>query len=164
MSVLFGLAAGAAMVTNAQDNLLPDPEFKQADFKPLAEKTTWRWYQINAPSEAKVEGAAVSMTGGKTFLHSSRFAVTPDQSYQISLKAQGKGKVSIESLWWAADGSMTKPHRTFAVKPMDVTEAAQDVAGADTAPKEAKEAYIRVVVEEGTVTVSAPKVVVAPKK
>ena len=144
-------------------NLVPDPGFKQADFSPEAaieNKTTWLWYQIVAPSEATLDKAkgAVTMKGGKTFLHSSRFKVAAGKSYHVAVKAQGTGKVSLEYLWWTADGGMTKPHRTIPVKQAELKDATQALEGADKAPEGAAEAYIRIVVEEGTVTISEPNV------
>ena len=89
-----------------------------------------------------------------------------EKKYNISVKAQGKGKVSVECLWWTRyddDGiGMAKPHRTFAVKATELKDETRDITGQDTAPKEAKRAYIRIVVEEGTITVSNPSVTVAP--
>jgi len=166
--VCTGLAVTAALAAEKTGNLVADPSFKQADFAPLAKETTWLWYQIVAPSEAKLDKdkAAVTMTGGKTFLHSAAFDVTAEKKYNISVKAQGKGKIYIECLWWTRyddDGiGMAKPHRTFAVEATEIGDETKKIAGQDTAPKEAKRAYIRVVVEEGTVTVSAPSVTAAP--
>lgn len=146
------------------ENLIKDAKFEKADFAPLAENTAWRWYQIAAPSEVKLDKAkgTVTMTGGKTFLHSALAGVTPAGKYRMGLKAEGKGKVSIESLWWSADGGMAKPHRTIPVKPVELKGEAKTLTGEDTAPEGAAMLYIRVVVEEGTITVSSPAVVTVP--
>lgn len=168
VAVWTGLTVGAALAADQAGNLVKDAAFKQADFEPLAEKTTWLWYQIVAPSEAKLDKAkgTVALTGGKTFLHSSAFDVAPEKKYTISVKAQGKGKISVECLWWTRyddDGiGMAKPHRTFAVEATELKDETRDISGQDTAPTDAKRAYIRVVVEEGTVTVSNPSVTLAP--
>ena len=147
----------------AAENLIADPGFKKANFEPLAEDTTWLWYQIEAPSEAEIveDASAVKMTGGKTFLHSSRFKVEPGKNYQTQLTAEGKGKASVEFLWWTEDGGMADPHRTIPIEPVEIKEGKQKLEGADTAPEKAAEAYIRVVVEAGTVTVSEPTVTAA---
>jgi hypothetical protein len=143
-------------------NLVPDPEFKKADFKPLPKDTTWLWYQISAPSKAELLKGRVSMTGGKTFLHSSAFDVEPGKKYEVSLKASGKGQVSVEFLWWETYNDMgikqAEPHRTIPVEPTEIKGGEKELKGAGTAPKKAKRAYIRVVVEKGSVTVSNPKV------
>ena len=164
--VVASLAVSASLLIpiqlNAQ-NLVPDPNFREADFAPQAameSKTRWLWYQIVAPSEAtldKGQGTA-TMKGGKTFLHSSRFKITSGKSYKVSVKAQGTGKVSLEYLWWTANGAMTKPHRTTAVKQAELKEAAQRLEGTYAAPEKAAEAYIRMIVEDGTITLSAPTV------
>jgi len=161
-AVVIGALAGFVAAQAA--NLVPDPGFKKANFTPPSKNTTWRKYQISAPSAGQVDAArgAVTLKGGKTFLHSSAFDVTPGRKYNVSLKAAGKGKVSVEFLWWTrySDDSieMADPHRTIPIKPTAVGDAAKTLTGNATAPKGAKRAYIRIVVEGGAVTISDPAV------
>jgi hypothetical protein len=157
---------GALALSGAEPaNLVPDPKFANADFKPLAEKTTWLSHQIETPSSAEVDkgNESVAVTGGKTFLHCSVFDVKEGETYECSVQAKGKGKVSIECLWWARHGDdgieMTKPHRTPVAEPVEVGDQAKTVSGKSQAPPGAKKMYIRIVVEAGTVSVSSPKVV-----
>jgi len=163
--VLFlGLVWSAAA---GPQNLIPDPQFKNFDYDPLKHREVWkqRWipYQIKAPSEWKLDAGkqAVELKGGQTFLHSPRFAVTAGKKLSVAVTAEGSGKVSVQFLWWKEDGGMTEPHRTIPVEPVEVKGASQRITGTDTAPEGAAEAYIRIVVEEGTVTVSQPEVTVA---
>ncbi len=145
-------------------NLVPDPAFAEADLSRLATETTWRVYQIAAPSSAVVDKdtASVALEGGKTFLHSSAFTVEPGTSYRIQITGRGDGVVSVELLWWTRyddEGiAMAKPHRTYAIKAKKLTGKEAVLTGTDTAPKDALRAYIRIVAENGTVTVSKPSV------
>lgn len=166
VALFLALSLGALALSDAEPaNLVPDPKFANADFKPLAEKTTWQSHQIETPSSVELDKGkeSVAVTGGKTFLHSSVLDVKEGETYECSVQAQGKGKVSIECLWWAKYGDdgieMTKPHRTVAAEPVEVGDQAKAVSGKSQAPAGAKKAYIRIVVEGGTVTVSSPKVV-----
>jgi hypothetical protein len=90
--------------------------------------------------------------------------VKPGQSYNISLKVEGKGTVSIETLWWKKSHSAIRgkglpdPHRTIAVKPLELNNETKVITGVATTSKGADEGYIRIVVEDGTVTVSEPSV------
>jgi len=151
----------------AAQNLIPDPQFKKFDYDPTKHLETWkeRWipYQIKAPSEWKLDAgkAAVEMKGGETFLHSPRFPVKPGQKLSISVMAQGTGKVSVQCLYWTEDGGMADPHRTIPIEPVELKGKSQKVAGTDTVSEKAVEAYIRIVVQDGTVTVSQPVVTVA---
>lgn len=142
------------------DNLVKDAEFQEVDFSPKAIRTsTWVTYIIEMPSETTLDKdkKAVTMKGGKTFLHSSKFDVEAGKKYEISFKADGKGTVSAETLWWDKDGGMANPHRGIPIKPTQV-DGSQELKGTDTAPKDAATCYIRLVVEKGTVTCSAPNV------
>jgi hypothetical protein len=162
------ILAGAAVAQEKPANLLPDPAFADVNLDPLAEKTSWIWHQIVLPSEASADKQAKSMTlsGGKTFLHSGTFDVKPGASYAITLRAAGTGKVSVECLWWKryeqAAIEMTEPHRTIPRTPVEVTADGIKVDVRDTAPEGAAKAYIRIVVEEGEVTLSEPNVTPAP--
>jgi len=158
---LAGLAASAAM---AADNLVPDPDFKKVQFEPPTYESSWVPYQINSPYEAKLDAAAgkITLTGGKTFLHSSKFAVSAGKAYAIGLQAEGKGKVSVECLWWTADGGMTEPHRTIPVEPVELKGEPKALEGKATAPTNAATLYIRAVVEDGTITLAKPVVTAAP--
>ena len=161
LSVLFvGVMASVAV---GADNLVPDPAFAKANFTPLTYESSWMWYQINGPSEAKLDSAAktITLTGGKTFLHSSKFAVKAGRKYRVDLTAQGKGKVQIEFLWWTAEGGMASTHDMVAVEPTELKDGENKLGAVVTAPENAAEAYIRVVVMDGTATVSAPSVVSA---
>jgi hypothetical protein len=145
----------------ADGNALPDPKFSNAHFAPLAEKTTWLSYVIESPSTTKLDKKtnSVTMTGGKTFLHSSKFAVEPKAKYSYKLTVKGTGTVSIQTLWWTKDDAMAKPHRTFSVKKVVLKNGeTKTITGTDTASANAAKAYIRIVVEKGTVTVSQPVV------
>jgi len=173
--VLFGMVAALAADVVVK-NLVADPGFQHTSFesprfyprtpdgKPVP--TTWVRHQINLPSEVNLnkDAKSVTMKGGKSLLHSSRFPVKAGQSYTVSLKVQGKGKVSIETLWWQkghrlADGEgLPVPHRTVAVKPVTLDDETKVISGVDTPSPKANEAYIRIVVEDGTVTVSEPSV------
>ena len=175
LAVLFGMVAAMADDDIAA-NLVPDPGFSHTSFesprfyprtpdgKPVP--TTWVRHQINLPSEVNLnkDANSVSMKGGKSFLHSSRFPVKAGQSYAVSLKVEGKGKVSIETLWWKKDHGLADgkglpvPHRTVAVEPVTLDDEAKVISGVDTPSPGADEAYIRIVVEDGTVTVSEPSV------
>lgn len=164
------VSMGEESETAGKKNLLPDAKFKKADLDPLADpdKTTWCWYVIEVPSEATRDKKKKSVTlkGGKTFLHSSAFDVVAGQAYEMELTAEGEGKVSIESLWWTRydkDGiGQASPHRTWAVKPVEIKGEQKLIAGTDTAPEGAKQVYIRIVVESGTITISKPGVYRAP--
>jgi len=143
-------------------NLIPDPAFKAANFDPLAEESSWWYYQIVLPSSAEKQGDAVTLEGGKTFLHSSPFAVEAGKTYAVQLSASGTGKLSIEILWWAEYGEetgakMASPHRVVLVEPKAVMGDMKAFKGEAAAPEGATAAYIRIVAEDGTVTVTSPK-------
>jgi len=155
---------------NAQegkDNLIPDPAFKKFGYDPTKHREVWkeRWipHQIKTPSEWKLDGgkAAVELKGGETFLHSPRYAVKPGQKFSIAVTAEGKGTLSVQCLWWTAEGDMAQPHRTIPIEPVELKGDSQRVEGTDTAPEGASEAYIRIVVQDGTITVSQPEVKLA---
>ncbi|MFN2352880.1 MAG: hypothetical protein ABR497_13160, partial [Kiritimatiellia bacterium] len=116
LTVLGIMIAGGILAASASAaNLINDPGFKQTKFSPLQSDSSWFWYQINGPSGAEVDPGAgtITLTGGKTFLHSTRFPVKPGKQYNISVQAKGSGKVSFECLWWKAQGGMAEPHRTI---------------------------------------------------
>lgn len=148
-------------------NHISDPTFSNFDYDPAKHQETWkeRWipHQIKAPSEWKADAAkgTVELTGGETFLHSPYFVAKPGQKLAISVMAEGKGHVSVECLWWTDDGGMADPHRTIPIEPVELTGDSQRVSGVATVPEEAGQAYIRIVVRDGTVTVSKPEVTVA---
>ncbi len=164
------IICGATAARAASKNLVPDPGFQKADFAPLVDKTTWRWHPIAAPSEAALDKAKkeVKLTGGKTFLHSPVFDVTPGHAYEIKVKAEGAGKVSIQCLWWTVykgdDIGMASPHCTMPQNPVALDNEAKTFDVLDGAPKDATRAYIRVIVEEGAVTISEPSVTPSAEK
>lgn len=158
--VLCVLSMLGGVINSRGSNCVPDPQFSKADFKPLCPKTTWRSYIIASPSKTVLNKKAKSITlsGGKTFLHSSKFPVEPGTKYTYKLQVKGSGKVSVQTLWWTKDDGMADPHRTFSIKAVELKNATETITGTDTAPKNAARAYIRIVVENGTVTVSNLKV------
>ena len=160
LGVLFAASASAK-------NMIPDPDFKKFAEGPIPQADAWKkhWipFQIMGPSQWKVQpdAGAVELKGGKTFLHSPRFKVEVGQKLTLALTAKGKGKVSIQCLYWTAEGGMADTHRTVVVKPVKVEGKKKDLQGTDTVPEGAAEAYIRIVVEDGTLTVSDPTVMPA---
>jgi hypothetical protein len=164
-AVLVFVSPAVAEDAQTPPNLVPDPDFSEVDFAPLAEETTWRWYEIVLPCDAELdeENASVTLSGGKVFLHSSAFDVEPGRIYDVSVQAAGKGTISVECLWWVKyeDSGliMADPHRTVPIEPAEVVdEAEMTVSGQATAPENAKRMYIRIVVEDGEFDVSAPAV------
>lgn len=159
---VFVCVALATGMGAAADNLVPDPEFKEADFTTMPEEYTWIYYQIAGPSSVEKGDGQVTLTGGRSFLHSAAFDVEPGREYEVSVQAEGQGKVSIEMLWWQRHTrlsiAMADPHRTIPVEPTEV-DGEQTVSGVATASPDAKRAYIRFVVEDGTVTLSEPRFV-----
>lgn len=156
------VVAATAAVCVAQmagaGNLIPDPEFKNAALKPLTPESSWRWYQINGPSDAVLDAAqgTLELTGGKTFLHSSRFEVTPGAEYSVSVSAQGSGKLSLEMLWWTKAGGGADPHRAIPLDPTDLSAEFKEFKATAKAPDDAAEAYMRVVVSDGKAVVRQP--------
>ena len=144
------------------ENMIPDPQFKKFDYSPVEHreewKEYWRSYQIEKPGKWSAKAGAAEITGGKTFVHSPYFGVEPGQTLQIRLSASGDGKVGVQCLYWTAEGGTAKKHRTIPIEVTAVKEEKSTLQGTDTVPEEAAEAYIRIVVEGGTVSVSEPKV------
>lgn len=165
--------AGTYPLFAAEKNLLPDPGFEQtlkltneppedADPYELWVMLPWHHYVIEAPSEVQYDQGAVTVTGGKGFLHSAAFPVEAGKTYAVSFKARGGGKVSAGFLWWTRyddDGiEMADPHWTRMEEPVKTGDDARDVTARFTASEKTTRAYIRLVVTEGTVRASDLKV------
>lgn len=156
------VALFAASVAHGK-NLIADPQFVEVDFEsPHYQRATelgfkWLRHQVRLPSEAEKSGSEITLKGGVTFLHSARFAVVPGTEYKAVVTVKGKGKVRLELLWW---GKGVTTHRSIAVETTEIdTTAPETISGVVTAPDNAAEAYLRIAVEDGSVTVSAPEVV-----
>ena len=175
VAVLFGMAAVMVAADVAQ-NLVPDTGFRHTSFespgfyprtpdgRPVP--TTWVRHRVIRPGDVRLnrDRNSVTMKGGKSFLHSSRFPVKAGQSYSISLKAEGKGKVSIQALWWKRHNNVGRgkglpvPHKTIALEPLTLDNETKLISAVATASPGADAAYVRVIVEDGTITVSEPSV------
>jgi hypothetical protein len=129
----------------------------------LQKMLPWHFYVIEAPAEVQYAKGQATLTGGKAFLHSSVFKVEAGKDYQISLEAKGDGKVSVGLMWWKAYGddgvSTADPHWTRIEEPTKVCESGHTVKATFKASPEATRAYLRLVVTEGSVTVSDLNVV-----
>lgn len=162
---LNGAAAAVilSLTSTAQgENLVPDPEFKEVDFESphyqryVEEGFKWIFHAVETPAEATKEEGAVKLKGGMAFLHSSRFDVEPGQDYTASVKAAGRGEVRLDFLWF---GSEVEERRSIALETTKVNDSDPvELSGSATAPEGAREAYLRIAVSKGTVTVSSPSV------
>ena len=171
------LAACSAVAKQNKEttkNLLPDPVFaksaqiathppKGVDGLELRRIEPWSMFEIELPSTVTYGKGSATLTGGRTFLHSSAFDVEPGKTYNISFKTSGDGKVSAGFLWWQAYDldkriEMANPHWTKMQEPADTTEKAQRIKAQFTAPADSHRAYLRLEITEGTVTVSNVKV------
>ena len=172
VAVVSLLAAGALMPALAAgaDNLVPDPKFERADFatrphyQAVVEKgLPWIFHIIEQTGNCDVvkDGAAVTISGGKTFLHSSRFKVEPGVQYEVGLTVLGgNAEVSLEILWWPGS-------RDIAVEPLRPEGATEQkprtISGVVTAPEGADEAYLRIAVKDGSIKATSPSVSVFKK-
>lgn len=145
--------AGAA----GEENMLPDPTFAQGE-------KTWSAYVIEMPSECSFipakddEPAAVRLSGGRTFLHSSMFSVQGGRTYRLSFDARGDGKVWPGFLWWNEDSGMAQPHWTRPEEGQAVDDTWKCYAVEFSAPEGSAEAYVRFEVKERVVTVASVEV------
>jgi len=163
LATCLALGLGAAAETGAP-NLLPDPGFERAVLAPDSWEGTWLWYRLAGPSAATLDKpkGAVTLTGGRTLLHSSRFEVEPETFYRISVDARGTGEVSVECLWWDKNRGIVRPHRTVAAKPVAVAAETEAVTGDVESPPHAHGCTVRIAVANGTVEIWRPVVRPAP--
>ena len=146
----------------AEDNLLPDPAFAQGE-------ETWPAYVLEMPSvhsfiPAKDDApAAVRLSGGRTFLHSSRFPVQGGRTYRLSFDARGDGKVWPGFLWWGEGFSMVQPHWTRPEEGLAVDDLWKCYAVEFPAPEASTEAYVRFEVKQGAVRLASVRVSECPE-
>jgi len=160
--ILLAAALSVAAAALAEEkNLAPDPSFQEGE-------KTWLGYVIENPSTWTFnaaqggEPASVTLTGGRTFLHSSRFAVTAGKTYRIAFKAKGDGKVSPGLLWWKPEFGMAEPHWTRPEQPLAAEAAWKDFTVEFPASPESTEVYVRFEVTAGSATISSVSVVEVP--
>lgn len=126
----------------------------------------WNFHEIVLPVTYDVDqkGARAGKNSlklackkGKGFMHSGAFAVKPKKQYAVAAWIKGKGKVSLELLWWKKysddEIEMCKHHRDIVVKPTPAAGEWQRIVARVTAPEDAAKAYVRIVGEEADVWV-----------
>ena len=172
VGILTGLNAGRAFAQSG--NRLADPAFKTTaeleanpprdlDRMQLQEQMPWVFHIIERPAEARYAPPRVTLTGGRAFLHSDAFDVTPGDTYRVTLKAGGDGQISAGLLWWRQYTDerirMAEPHWAQMDEPAQATDKANTVRATFTAPDKAKRAYLRLVVTDGEVTIQDVRVI-----
>ena len=123
----------------------------------------WTFYEIVLPVADvvdKKEGHAsatclkLETKKGKGFLHSAAFDVSAGTTYELSGWVKGKGKASLEFLWWVKysddEIEMCKHHQDI-VPPVQASDKWERTAKLFTAPEGATKAYVRLVGEEADV-------------
>ena len=161
------MATGPAF---AQDsgNLLTDANFEKAaelksnppdvDVFELQRIRPWNFYIIESDASVSYDPPAVTLTGGRAFLHSAAFDVEAGQTYQVSVEATGDGKISTGLLWWKAysedERAMAQPHWSQMEEPAQAGDEAQTVTATFEAPEGATRAYLRLEATDGSVTMN----------
>ncbi len=149
----FAFVPGAVEVppTGARDATFPggDP----TAFSPRG----WRWDAVRAPSEARLgrTRGTIALRGGRTFLSSAPFAVKPESVYRIGIQASGIGTVSLECLWWNAEGLPASPHRSLVSAAQALNGRGARVGGVVEVPVVARAGQVRIVVTDGEVVLGS---------
>jgi len=146
--------------------------WKKKDIAKFGKKTVpagwpwkgWNFHEIVLPVTYEVDQGTArdgknslkfACKKGKGFMHSAAFPVKAKRQYTIAAWIKGKGKVSLELLWWAKYGddeiAMCKHHRDIVVKPTQASGGWQRIMGRVTSPEDATKAYVRIVGEEDDV-------------
>jgi|GEM_PF-5888634 len=162
IALILVISANMAFADNSK-NLVPDAAFERAAKLPvtppadadpieLIRKQTWKFYEIELPATAKIEKGKATLTGGKSFLHSAPFDVEPGKSYTIQVKAKGTGNLSVGLLWWEVYDDKNiravQPHWSRTENPETLDDEPIALKQTFTAPKDAKRAYLRIVVSK----------------
>ena len=120
----------------------------------------WRWDAVRAPSEARLGSTrgTIALRGGRTFLSSAPFAVKPESVYRIGIQASGNGTVSLECLWWNAEGLPASPHRSLVSAAQALNGRGARVGGVVEVPVVARAGQVRIVVTDGEVVLGSPEI------
>lgn len=158
----FALHQNAA---SASDNLLPGASFANiGELTGKPRNNGWTWHRIEEPCNVRVADGKAILTGGKVFLHSAEFTINSSTIYDLEFTRSGRGKLSVDILWWKANGLPSSSHRSVLIEAERLKGTAYKTKVTIRAPSDAKTAYIRFAAEQGTVVISSPKLQYAPGK
>lgn len=145
------------------ENVIPDPLFAAVrEFVNVktSDAKGWCWQPIIEPCRVQVDSKrrAITLQGGKVFLHSSEFPVHQSTVYELQIEAAGDARFSVEVLWWQKNGLPARPHRAVFVKPKSGTLNARRsrFTARGRSPRNAATAYLRLIVESGRAVIRAP--------
>lgn len=165
IALTLGLS-GTGLAQQGSQNRVPDADFAQTaevvnqagdEARQHSPEMPWKWYPIEGSASVTFAAGHAEATGGKVFLHSDYFDVEPGQTYEIHLTAEGDGRISTGLLWWTESDRGTRgwaePHWTQMDDPVASSSEPSEVRATFEAPENAAQAYVRLVVTDGTVTI-----------
>ena len=161
--ILSFMAVGliSTKITAQSGNLVANPSFESggADIGQDYNQSGWTFFVIEEPVKGIVSGNAkdgnacfeIQTDGGRGFLHSDPFSVSPSSKLNISLWVKGSGEGAVEILWWKEYNNdvviESGSHRKI-LKEFNASSAWNNITVTADAPDDAKYAYIRLVAKK----------------